>query len=51
MNGKKLSQQTGFINVVLPKFEELGYPKDISDLYNSLQDKDRFKDIMINLFN
>ena len=51
MNGEKLSQQTGFINVVLPKFEELGYPKDISDLYHSLQDKDRFRDIMISLFN
>lgn len=50
LNGEKLSQQTGFINVVLPKFEEWGNPKDVSDLYNSLQDKEKFKDIMISLF-
>lgn len=50
LNGEKLSQQTGFINVVLPKFEECGNPKDISDLYNSLQDKEKFKDIMTSLF-
>lgn len=50
-NGEKLSQQTGFINVVLPKFEEYGNPKDISDFYHSLQDKEKFRDIMISLFN
>lgn len=50
LNGEKLSQQTGFINVVLPKFEECGNPKDVSDLYNSLQDNEKFKDIMISLF-
>lgn len=49
-NGEKLSQQTGFINVVLPKFEEYGNPKDVSDLYHSLQDKEKFRDIMISLF-
>ena len=50
LDGEKLSQQTGFINVVLPKLEEYGCPKDISDLYHALQDKEKFKKIMINLF-
>lgn len=51
INGEKLSQQTGFTNIVLPKIEEIGSPKDISDLYYSLQDKNQFKNIMTNLFN
>ena len=51
VNGEKLSQQTGFHNVVLPKLEEYGQPKDISDLYHSLQDKEKFKDIILSLFN
>lgn len=50
LNGEKLSNLTGFTNIVLPKLEEYGYPKDISDLYHSLQDKEKFKTIMINLF-
>ena len=50
LDGEKLSQQTGFINVVLPKLEEYGCPKDISDLYYVLQDREKFKKIMINLF-
>lgn len=46
-DGEKLSKQTGFINVVLPKFKE---GKDISDLYHSLQDKQKFKEIILSLF-
>lgn len=43
----KLSESTGFTNIVLPK--KYG-EKDISDLYHSLQDKERFKNIMLGLF-
>lgn len=43
----KLSESTGFTNIVLPK--EYG-EKDISDLYHSLQDKERFKNIILGLF-
>lgn len=43
----KLSESTGFTNIVLPK--EYG-EKDISDLYHSLQDKERFKSIILGLF-
>ena len=48
IDGKKLSKQTGFTNIVLPQFEG---GKDVSDLYHSLQDKDKFKQIILNLFN
>lgn len=47
INGKKLAEQTGFINIVLPKIHE---EKDISDLYHYLQDREQFKNIIINLF-
>ena len=47
IDSRKLSESTGFTNVVLPKFEG---GKDISDLYHSLQDKEKFKEIMIGLF-
>ena len=47
IDGEKLSASTGFTNIVLPKFEG---GKDISDLYHSLQDKEKFKEIMIGLF-
>lgn len=46
-DGIKLSNKTGFINVVLPKFEG---GKDISDLFHSLQDKKEFSNILIKLF-
>lgn len=50
--GKKdaihLASKTGFTNVVLPQFEG---GKDISDLYKALQDKDKFKNKILNLFN
>lgn len=47
IDGEKLSKQTGFTNVVLPKFEG---GKDVSDLYHSLQDKDKFKETILQLF-
>ena len=42
--GEKLAELTGFINIVLPKFEDLNSPKDISDFYYALQDKNKFKE-------
>lgn len=48
IDGEKLSKQTGFINIVLPKFEG---GKDVSDLYHSLNNKNRFKEIILSLFN
>ena len=47
-DGEKLSASTGFINLVLPN---INGAKDISDLYKSLENKKRFKDIILNLFN
>lgn len=44
-DGVKLSTETGFTNLVLPKFEG---GKDLSDLYKS-QGIDKFKSIIINL--
>lgn len=43
----KLSESTGFTNVVLPKVNDA---KDISDLYKSLQDPNRFRGIIMPLF-
>lgn len=43
----KLSESTGFTNIVLPK--EYG-AKDVSDLYLLLQDKEYFKSIILGLF-
>lgn len=43
----KLSESTGFTNIVLP--EEYG-AKDVSDLYLLLQDKEHFKSIILGLF-
>lgn len=48
VDGEKLSKLTGFTNVVLPKFEG---GKDVSDLYHSLKDKQKFKNIILPLFN
>lgn len=50
IDGRKLSESTGFTNVVLPEFEEYGHPKDVSDLFHALHDKEKFKEIMIGLF-
>lgn len=47
VDGVKLAEQTGFTNIVLPRINEA---KDISDLYKSLENKDQFKNLMINLF-
>ena len=47
-DGEKLSESTGFINLVLPN---INGAKDISDLYKSLNNKERFKKIISNLFN
>lgn len=48
LGGEKLSKETGFTNIVLPKINN---SKDISDLYKSLEDKKEFKTIILNLFN
>lgn len=47
IDGEKLSESTGFINVVLPRINNA---KDISDLYKSLENKEEFKKIIIDLF-
>jgi hypothetical protein len=47
-DGKKLAEQTGFINVVLPYF--LG-GKDVSDKFKFLQNPAKFKAEIINLLN
>ena len=44
----KLAKDTGFINIVLPKFEG---GKDISDYYKALNNKQLFKENILNLFN
>lgn len=41
IDGEKLCKQTGFTNVVLPKFEG---GKDVSDLYHTLQDRKLFRE-------
>ena len=48
IDGEKLSESTGFINIVLPKFEG---GKDVSDYYKVLNDKDIFKQNILTLFN
>ena len=45
-DGKKLAEQTGFINVILPQFDG---GKDISDLFKSVG-KERFNAILLGLF-
>ena len=47
-DGVKLSEQTGFINLVLPEFEG---GKDISDYYKVLKNKQQFKETILKLFN
>ena len=47
INAKKLAEETGFINVVLPSFIN---GKDISDLYK-IKGKDEFLKIILPLFN
>lgn len=47
-DGVKLAEQTGFTNIVLPKINNA---KDVSDLYKSLTDKSKFKEIIKSIFN
>lgn len=47
-DAKSLASKTGFINVVLPQFKG---GKDISDMFKILKDKEKFKEIILNLFN
>lgn len=47
LDGRKLSEATGFTNIVLPKFEG---GKDISDMYHVFQDAVKFRGIILNLF-
>ena len=47
VDAEKLSKNTGFINVVLPIFEG---GKDISDLFKTLNDKNKFIEILSKLF-
>ena len=46
-DAEKLAEETGFINVVLPKFNG---GKDISDFYKVLNNKEQFKQTILNLF-
>ena len=46
-DAKILASKTGFTNIVLPN---INGAKDVSDLYLSLQDKEKFQKIMIGLF-
>jgi DNA primase len=45
-DGRKLAEQTGFINLVLPKFEG---GKDVSDLYKTVG-KEKFVQTINTLF-
>ena len=47
IDAEKLSDLTGFTNIVLPKIDNA---KDISDLYKTLNNKEQFNNIIINLF-
>lgn len=47
IDGKKLAEQTGFTNLVLPQFDG---GKDVSDLYHILKNKKQFKEIISSLF-
>lgn len=47
LDAEKLEQTTGFTNIVLPQFNG---GKDVSDLFKSLQDPNKFKNIVLDLF-
>lgn len=47
-DGEKLAQETGFTNLVLPKIDGT---KDISDVFHKWQDKERFRNLLLPLFN
>lgn len=48
MDGEKLAAETGFTNIVLPKVEGT---KDVSDVFHKWQDKTRFREYLLPLFN
>lgn len=48
IDGVKLAKETGFTNLILPKIQGA---KDISDLYKVLNNKQQFKNIILNIFN
>lgn len=47
IDGKKLAEETGFTNLILPNYKGA---KDISDLYKIIGDKNKFKQIIKDLF-
>lgn len=47
IDAEKLAEQTGFTNLVLPQFEG---GKDISDLFHTLKDPEKFKEVILPLF-
>lgn len=46
-DGEKLSESTGFTNLILPN---INGAKDVADLYKQLQNKELFKEIILGLF-
>lgn len=46
-DGGKLATSTGFINIVLPQFDG---GKDISDFFQYIKDKEKFKKLILDLF-
>lgn len=48
IDGERLAAHTGFKNIILPQFNG---GKDISDFFKSLQDKKKFKQQILKLFN
>lgn len=46
-DGEKLAKETGFQNIILPFIND---SKDVSDLYLSFQNKEKFKQIILTLF-
>lgn len=46
-DARKLSESTGFTNLVLPNYRY----KDVSDLYKGLQDPNQFKQVIFSLIN
>lgn len=47
-NGRRLAEETGFTNVVMP---EVPGAKDVSDVFRLWQDKERFRKFMSGMFN
>lgn len=49
IDSAKFSLETGFTNIILPKLSEYDNPKDISDIYYAMKDKNKFKNLINNL--